>query len=57
MPGSHIPIRSPEALRETPPDSVVILPWNIAQEVRAELTDLAESGTQFVTAVPELRFL
>jgi SAM-dependent methyltransferase len=57
MPGSHIPIRSPETLRENPPDSVVILPWNIAGEVRTQLADLAETGTRFVTAVPELRFL
>nr|WP_318546481.1 methyltransferase C-terminal domain-containing protein [Mycobacterium lepraemurium] len=32
MPGSHIPIRSPETLRENPADYVVILPWNIARE-------------------------
>jgi hypothetical protein len=57
MPGSHIPIRSPEALRESPPDYVVILPWNIAHEVRTQLADLVDSGTRFVTAVPELRFL
>lgn len=57
MPGSHIPIRSPEALRDSPPDVVVILPWNIADEVRGQLADLAEVGTRFVTAVPELRFL
>ena len=57
MPGSHIPIRSPEALRKSPPDWLVILPWNIADEVCTQLADLAEAGTQFVTAVPELRFL
>ncbi len=57
LPGSHIPIRSPEALRTTPPDVVVILPWNIATEVREQLADLAKTGTQFVTAVPELRTL
>jgi hypothetical protein len=57
LPGSHIPIRSPDALRESPPDYVVILPWNIAQEVRTQLDDLAASGTRFVTAVPELSFL
>jgi SAM-dependent methyltransferase len=57
MPGSHIPIRPPEALRENPPDYVVILPWNIADEVRAQLADLVHSGTRFVTAVPELSFL
>lgn len=57
MPGSHIPIRSPAALRDNPPDFVVVLPWNIAPEVRAELADLADYGVRFVTAVPELRFL
>ena len=57
MPGSHIPIRSPEAQRENPPDFVVILPWNIAHEVRTQLADLVHSGTRFVTAVPELSFL
>lgn len=57
MPGSHIPIRSPEALREDPPDDVVILPWNIAEEVQTQLADLVHSGTRFVTAVPELHFL
>jgi SAM-dependent methyltransferase len=54
LPGSHIPIRPPAALREEPPDEVLILPWNIAEEVKAQLADLAERGTQFVTAVPEL---
>jgi SAM-dependent methyltransferase len=57
LPGSHIPIRSPEALREHPPDDVVILPWNIAQEVENQLADLVHSGTRFVTAVPQLSFL
>lgn len=57
LPGSHIPIRAPEALWEDPPDYVVILPWNIAHEVRTQLKDLAEGGASFVTAVPELSIL
>jgi SAM-dependent methyltransferase len=57
MPGSHLPIRPPDALRESPPDYVVILPWNIAHEVRTQLADLVDGGTRFVTAVPELSFL
>ena len=57
MPGSHIPIRSPEALRESPPDDVIILPWNISHEVRAQLADLIHSGTRFVTAIPQLSFM
>ena len=55
LPGSHIPIRAPAALDATPPDFVVILPWNIAPEVRAQLAHLRAAGTRFVTFVPELR--
>jgi len=55
LPGSHIPIRPPAALRDEPPDEVLILPWNIAEEVKAQLADLTEKGTQVVTAVPTLR--
>ena len=54
MPGSHIPILPPEALNRARPDYVVILPWNIAAEVQAQLAPLAAQGTRFVTAVPEL---
>lgn len=55
MPGSHIPILHPQAFAERRPDYVLILPWNIAEEVRAQLTPLAAQGTRFVSAVPELR--
>jgi SAM-dependent methyltransferase len=54
MPGSHIPILSPSLLVEYSPDYVLILPWNIAQEVRRENAALKAQGTKFVTAVPEL---
>ncbi|WP_445160704.1 class I SAM-dependent methyltransferase [Mycobacterium sp. Dal123C01] len=57
LPGSHIPIHSPQALRENPPDYVVILPRNIAREVQSQLSDLADAGVRFVTAVPELSIL
>lgn len=56
MPGSHIPILSPQALRDNPPDDVIILPWNIANEVRHELADLKRAGARFVTAIPDLNF-
>lgn len=55
MPGSHIPILPPDALRKHRPDYLIILPWNIAPEIRAQLADLAALGTRFVTAVPEVR--
>ena len=54
MPGSHIPIVSPEALRSQRPDYLVILPWNIVAEVKQQNAQLAELGTRFVTAVPHL---
>lgn len=54
LPGSHIPIYPPEALRNDLPDDVLILPWNISDEVKAQLAYLALKGVRFVTAVPEL---
>lgn len=55
LPGSHIPVRPVEALRAAPPDYVVILPWNIRDEVTGQMADLSARGTRFVTAVPEIR--
>ena len=54
MPGSHIPILAPTVLLEQRPDYLVILPWNIAAEVKQQNVRLAELGTKFVTAVPKL---
>lgn len=55
LPGSHIPILPPAALRERQPDLVLILPWNIADEVVAQQSCVREWGGEFVVAVPELR--
>jgi SAM-dependent methyltransferase len=54
MPGSHIPILSPSALAKNVPDYVLILPWNIAAEVKQQNAALTAQGTKFVTAVPML---
>lgn len=54
MPGSHIPILAPAVLAERRPDFLVILPWNIAPEIKGEQASLAAKGTKFVTAVPRL---
>ena len=48
-------IAESEALVERRPDYVLILPWNIADEVQGQLSALADKGTRFVTAVPEIR--
>jgi len=54
MPGSHIPILPPSALIQDAPDYVLILPWNIAAEVRQQNVVLTERGARFVTAIPRL---
>ena len=54
LPGSHVLVLAPAALRQDQPDFVLILPWNIAAEVRTQLADLAEQSVKFVTAVPTL---
>ena len=57
LPGSHIPVVSPEELAAAQPDDVVILPWNIAEEVAGELAPLRAAGTQLWVAMPEARKL
>jgi len=54
LPGSHIPVVHPDEMGERKPDYVVILPWNIAEEVKLQLASLAEDGAKFVTFVPQL---
>ena len=50
MPGSHIPIVSPQEMLEHKPDYVVIFPWNIAEEVCTQLAPIRNWGGRFVTA-------
>ncbi len=57
MPGSRIPILPPAALIERKPDFVLILPWNIAVEVRQQNVSVCEWSGKFVTAVPALQIL
>lgn len=54
MPGSRIPIVGEEHLRADRPDRIVILPWNLTDEVMEQLAYAREWGALFVTAVPEL---
>jgi SAM-dependent methyltransferase len=57
LPGSHVPIRPVEALRETRPDVVVILPWNLRDEIAEQHAYIREWGGRFAARAPELRFL
>ena len=54
MPGSRIPIVGEDRLREARPDYVVLLPWNLRAELKAQLAYIGAWGGQFVTAVPQL---
>ncbi len=55
LPGCRLPIVSEERLKQTRPDYVVILPWNLRTEVIEQLAYIREWGGQFVTAVPSLK--
>ncbi len=54
MPGSRIPIVDESRIHEQKPDYIIILPWNLREEVISQLAYARNWGTQFVTAVPEL---
>ena len=54
LPGSHIPVVSPEVLMHSRPDYVLILPWNLEHEIRRQLDGIRAWGGRFVTAVPEV---
>jgi SAM-dependent methyltransferase len=57
LPGTHIPIRPVEALRETKPDVVLILPWNLREEIVAQHAYVREWGGRFAARAPELKLL
>jgi hypothetical protein len=54
LPGSRIPIVSPEAVFETKPDFLLILPWNLKDEIMDGMKNIREWGGRFVWCVPEL---
>jgi hypothetical protein len=57
LPGSRIPIRPPDAVRETKPDVLLVLPWNIVDEIMEQMSDVRAWGCRFVVPVPEVRVL
>jgi len=54
LPGTHIPIHHPERIRETTPDYVLILPWNLKDEIMEQLQYIREWGGRFVVPIPKV---
>ncbi len=57
LPGSHIPIYSPEHIAATKPDYILILPWNLKSEIVQQLAYAREWGARFVVPIPEVQVL
>ncbi len=57
LPGSRIPILAPEALVDRRPDDVLVLTWDLADEVRAAWPEVEARGGRFVIGLPEVRIL
>ncbi len=55
LPGTHIPILAPEALASSKPDYVLILPWNLKEEIMQQMACVRGWGGRFVVAIPSLR--
>lgn len=56
-PGSRIPILSPERIAETRPDFIMILPWNLRDEITASHAHVAEWGARFIVPIPRLELI
>jgi SAM-dependent methyltransferase len=54
LPGTHIPIHHPDRIRQTRPDYVVILPWNLKDEIIGQLQFIREWGGRFVVPIPRV---
>jgi len=55
LPGTHIPVHPPDRLAETQPDFVLILPWNLKEEIMEQLHYVRDWGARFVVPIPEVR--
>jgi SAM-dependent methyltransferase len=55
LPGTHIPVHPPERIGETRPDVVLILPWNLKEEIMEQLGFIREWGGQFVVPIPDVK--
>lgn len=54
LPGTHIPIFQPDKIKETKPDYLLILPWNLKNEIMSQMSYIQEWGGRFVVPIPEV---
>src|SRR5579864_1527504 len=54
-PGTHIPICAPEKIDQTKPDFLLILPWNLKDEIMKQMAHIRQWGGQFIVPIPEVR--
>jgi C-methyltransferase C-terminal domain/Putative zinc binding domain/Methyltransferase domain len=57
LPGTHIPVHSPERIAQTKPDYVLILPWNLQDEIVEQMIHIRSWGGRFVVPIPRLAVL
>jgi hypothetical protein len=57
LPGTRIPIHHPEHLERIRPDFILILPWNLTDEIVAQLSHVRDRGARFVVPIPEVRVI
>jgi hypothetical protein len=55
LPGTHIPISHPDRIKKTQPDYLVILPWNLKDEIVEQMAHIRSWGGKFVTFIPEVK--
>ena len=54
LPGTRIPVKSPDIIRETKPDFVFILPWNVKEEIIQQMSFIKEWGGKFLVTIPDI---
>jgi 2-polyprenyl-3-methyl-5-hydroxy-6-metoxy-1,4-benzoquinol methylase len=57
LPGTHIPIHSPDRINETKPDYLLILPWNLRSEIVEQMLHIRDWGGKFVVPIPRLEII
>ena len=55
LPGTHIAIKHPDEIGKTKPDYLLILPWNLKEEIMEQMSHIRDWGGQFVTLIPEVK--